>query len=91
MSEYIVQVKEGGEVTKVVIMAADRKTPTLAAANAAGFQFASKFKVKDRAEKIAKRVGGEVVNSYGGYVHGSKSSVAPLANKVNRSAPYKSM
>lgn len=88
MNEYIVQVKKGNEVTHVVIMAADRKTPTLTVASQQGFHYASKFKNKKRASDIAKRVNGEVVSSYGGYVNSSKSTVAPIANKVNRLTPY---
>ena len=90
-TEYIVQTKKGNEVTHVVVMAADRKTPTLTVASKEGFKYASKFKNKERAEKIAKKVDGEVVPSYGGYVNSTKTAVAPLANKVNRTTPYRTI
>jgi hypothetical protein len=92
MSEYIVQVKKGSEVTHVVIMAADRKTPTLSIASQQGFHYASKFKSKDRASKVAKRFeGGEVISSFGGFVNSTKSAVAPIQNKVNASKPYRTI
>jgi hypothetical protein len=91
MSEYIIQVKKGSEVVSVVIMEADRKTPSLTAATKHGFHYASKFKNKVRAQKIADKVKGEVVPSYGGYVNSTKSTVAPLANKVNDTKPYRTI
>lgn len=92
MSEYIVQIKKGNEVTHVVVMAADRKTPTTTVASSEGFRYASKFKNKERAAKVAAKFqGGEVVSSYGGYVNSTKSCVAPIANKVNRTTPYRTI
>lgn len=87
-AEYIVQVKKGNEVESVVIMAADRKTPTLTAATERGFHFASKFKSKDRAQAVAKKVNGEVVSSWGGFVSSTKSAVAPINNKVNSKTAF---
>jgi hypothetical protein len=83
MSEYIVQIQKNNEVTHVVIMASDRKTPTLTIASQQGFHYASKFKSKERAQKIADKVNGEVVPSFGGYVNSTKSSVGPKQGNVN--------
>ena len=91
MSEYIVQVKKNNEVTHVVIMAADRKTPTLTVASTEGFRYASKFKSKARAIKVAEKMGGEVVPSFGGFVNSTKSTVAPIANKVNGRPAYRTI
>lgn len=92
MAEYFIQIKKGNEVTHVVTMAADRKTPTLAVATTEGFKYASKFKVKDRALKVASKIqGAEVVPSFGGFVNSTKSSVAPIQSKVNGHSAYKTI
>jgi len=54
-------------------------------------QWASAFKSKARADALAKKVGGVVVPSYGMVPRSSKSSVAPVASKINRSSPYRSI
>jgi hypothetical protein len=92
MNEYIVEIKKGSEVTHVVVMKGDRKTPDLTVASATGYKYASKFKSKDRATKIAKKFEGGVVSpSFGGYVNSSKSTVAPIANKVNGAPAYRTI
>jgi hypothetical protein len=92
MNEYIIEVKKNNEVTHVVIMLGDRKTPSLTIASASGYKYASKFKSKVRAQKVAERYeGATVVSSFGGYVNSSKSTVAPIASKVNGKSAYKTM
>lgn len=52
--------------------------------------FATVFKGKDRAEKIAKKVGGTVDAFYGAPVKSNKSFVVPKQSPINRSSPYRS-
>lgn len=55
-------------------------------------EYATVFKSKDRAEAQAKRSDGEVESYYGAATpKGSKDSVAPKQNPVNKSAPYRSI
>lgn len=85
MAEYVIEVSnKDGEVTHLVVMNGDRKTTSLTIASKSGYEFASKFKVKERAEKIAKKIeGAKAVLSFGGYVNSTKSAVAPINGKVN--------
>lgn len=92
MNEYIIEIKYGNEVTHVVTLLGDRKTPALTVASYTGYKYATKFKVKARAQKVAdKLVGAVVVPSFGGYINSSKSTVAPVASKVNNKSVYRSI
>lgn len=93
MSEYLIEVQEYGEATHVVIVnIKNRKEHTLTVASADGYLHCTKFKNKGTATKLASKIpNAVVVPSYGGYVRSTKSSVAPLANKVNGSVPYRSI
>ena len=52
--------------------------------------FATVFKSKERATKIATKVGGVVEPFYGKPVVSNKSFVAPKQSKVNHTSPYRS-
>jgi preprotein translocase subunit SecD len=89
--EYLIEVKKGNEVTHVVNVLKD-KSVSLSVASYSGYQYATKFKVKDRALKVAAKIeGAQVVHSFGGYVNSSKTSVAPIQSKVNGKSAYRSI
>ncbi len=52
---------------------------------------ASVFKVKERAEKIAKKTGCYVEPFYGKVRMGNKDFVSPKKNPINRSKPYRTV
>lgn len=93
MNEYIIEVcNKNGEVTHLVVMLGDRKTPSLTIATPSGYRLASKFKVKERAKKVSDKFdGSRVVPSFGGYVNSTKTCVAPLKNKVNSAPAYRTI
>ena len=93
MAEYLIEIVQDTEVTHVVnVNIQNRKEATLSIASAAGYHHCTKFKVEKHALKVAaKFTGSRVVPSFGGYVNSTKSSVAPLANKVNGATPYRSI
>lgn len=93
MTEYLIEVLRDDNVTHVVAVDIKNRTKHhLYPATESGYRDATKFKVKDRAIAVAKKIPGtRVVPSYGGYVESSKSSVAPIAGKVNKFSPYRSM
>lgn len=53
--------------------------------------FATVFKGKERASKIAKKVGGDVEAFYGAPVKSNKSFVVPKQSLINSSSPYRSI
>ena len=55
------------------------------------FAFATVFKVKDRAERAAKRHGGVVEPFYGKAVTSNKSFVSPKQSPINKHSPYRSV
>ena len=93
MSEYLIEVLKDGDVTHVVGVDIKKRTSHhLYPATKQGYNDATKFKVKQRALDVAKKIpDARVVPSYGGYVESSKSSVAPIAGKVNKFGPYRSI
>ena len=89
--EYLIEVKKGNDVTHVVNVMRD-KSVSLSVASQAGYQYATKFKVKERALSVAAKIpGAVVVHSFGGYVNSSKTSVAPIQSKVNGKSAYRSI
>lgn len=87
MSEYLIEVNQNGRMNVVVVQRA-AKTTTLTS----DYKYGTKFKVKTRAEDIAKKIPGAcVVPSFGGYVNSTKSSVSPIQSKVNGSKPYRTI
>lgn len=52
--------------------------------------FASKFKAKQRAEAIARKVGMAVVPFWGGVVYSTKQEVKNGNGQINRRSPYRS-
>ena len=53
-------------------------------------KFASVFLSADKAAKLAEKMGGKVVPHYGFTPRSTKSTVAPVQNKINRRTPYRS-
>lgn len=82
MNEYIIIVAD-----KMVLVEKDRSI-----SKTTNFGFATKFKVKERAVKVANKiVGAEVVPSFGGFVYGTKRIVSPKQSPINKSQPYRSV
>lgn len=91
MNEYLIEVLKNNEVTHVVTIQGD-KSISLNVASETNYKYASKFKNKERAVKVAEKIdGARVVPSFGGYVNSTKTIVAPIRNKVNKSHFYKSI
>lgn len=90
MAEYLIEIVQDEEVTHVVnVNIKNRKESTLSVASASGYQYCTKFKNKETAEKVAKKhAGSRVVPSFGGYVNSTKSAVAPIGNKVNSKTAF---
>lgn len=79
---YTIEITEG----QWVVLTQGRATTTHS------FQYASVFKSKERADKIAKKVDGKVVSYYGSnVVQGSKKFVAPKQSPINKNSPYRSI
>ena len=56
------------------------------------YQFATIFKVRGRAEKVAANIANaKVVPFFGGIITSTKRYVAPPKSEVNRSRPYRSI
>lgn len=93
MAEYIIEVMKDSEVTHVVLVnIKNRKEHSLTIASQAGYQNCTKFKSKPTALKLAEKIpNAKVVPSFGGYVYGTKSSVAPLQSKINGHKPYRTI
>lgn len=84
MSEYLIEVKQNGKM-QVVVVQREAKTTTLTS----DYKYGTKFKSKERAVAVAKKIpGANVVPSFGGYVNSTKSSVAPIGNKVNTKTAF---
>jgi hypothetical protein len=82
MNEFIIVVQD-----KLVLVEKDGSTSTTL-----NFGFATKFKVKARAEKVAAKLeGAQVVPSFGGWIHGTKRTVVPKQSPINKSTPYRSI
>jgi hypothetical protein len=82
MNEFIIVVGD-----KMVLVEKDRSISFTA-----NFGFCTKFKVKDRAVRIANKIkDSKVVPSFGGFVYSSKYSVTPKQSPVNKSQPYRSI
>lgn len=76
--QAIIHVERDGRTTHLV--------PSVSA-----YRTCTKFKSKQRAELIAKKVpGAVVVPYYGVVVTSTKSSVTPKQSHINRSTPYRS-
>lgn len=91
MTEYLIEVVDAEqEVTHVLIVnIKNRKEWSLTSATKAGYEFCTKFKNKETAQKYANKINGaRVVPSFGGYVNSTKSAVAEKGNKVNSKTAF---
>jgi hypothetical protein len=55
------------------------------------YNFATVFRSREQAEKVAKKHGGQVEVFYGKMVAGSKGTVAPKQSPINKAAPYRTI
>lgn len=89
--EYLIEITDGTNVTHLVQVERDGVTSNVKATPSA-YSFCTKFKVKSRAENVAKKIpNARVVPSFGGFVYGTKSNVAAKASPINRSSAYRSI
>lgn len=93
MQEFIIEVFVGNDVTHVVsVEQQDRKKINVQAATKNGYLYATKFRSKAVAQQIADKVNGAKVSPWYGIVpSGTKDSVMPKQNKVNRTTPYRTI
>lgn len=89
--EYIIEIIAGKDITHTVKVERDG-TPSKLKVSTSAYEFATKFKVKERALKIAKGIpDSRVVPFFGGLVYSTKSSVAPKSRDNNKHSAYRSM
>ena len=92
MNEYIVEIFSGNNVTHVVsVEQQDRKKINVVQATESAYRYCTKFRNKQIAQKVADKVNGRVSPYYGVVQMGTKDSVAPKQNKVNRTTPYRTI
>lgn len=92
MVEYVIEILLGDELVELLHVEKDGRFSRIPA-TPAGYAHARKFRVKARAEAYAAKCAHttRVVGTYGGYVYGSKSTVAPIQSKVNKRPAYRSI
>lgn len=92
MVEYVIElVNSAGEVIALLHTERDG-THTRVKPSFDGYSHVKKYRVKERAEKVAaKFVDARLAQTYGGYVYGSKTSVAPKQSPINRRSVYRSI
>lgn len=91
MVEYVIELVNGGQVIALLHTERDGSL-TKVKPTQDGYAHVSKYRVKARAQKIAdKYSSARLAATYGGYVYGSKSTVAPVQSKVNRRSAYRSI
>jgi len=91
MVEYVIELLSGADVIALVHRERDGRL-TKVKPTPEAYAHVTKFRIKDRALAVAdKYPNARVAATYGGYVYGSKSSVAPLQSKINRRSSYRSI
>lgn len=91
MVEYIIEIVEGGEVAALIHTERDGSL-TRTKPSFDGYSHCKKYRIKERAEKVASKILNAVVSpTYGGYQYGTKRTVAPKQSKINRHSAYKSI
>lgn len=91
MVEYVIELVNGGFVVALVHREKDGRL-TQVKPSPEAYMHVSKFRVKERAQKVADKYhNARLAQTYGGYVYGSKTSVAPLQSKVNKRPAYRSI
>lgn len=91
MIEYVIELLNGTEVVALVHQERDGRVVTVKPSPAA-YAHVSKWRVKTRAERVAGAFpNARLAATYGGFVYGAKSSVAPVQSKINRRSIYKSI
>lgn len=91
MVEYVIELVEGDVVVALLHTERDgshsRVKPSFD-----GYSHVRKYRVKERAQKIADKFpGARLAQTYGGYAYGTKTSVAPLQSKINKRPAYRSI
>lgn len=86
---YAIEIFQNDQPTGVVTIKQDK---TIDIIKLASYQFATIFKVRERAEKMAAKIpNAKVVPFFGGIVTSTKRVVAPPQSKINGSRPYRSI
>lgn len=93
MNEYIVEVFNGNNVTHVVsVEQQNRKKVNVVHASESAYKYATKFRSKAIAQKVADQVNGAKVSPWYGIVPmGTKDSVAPKQSKINGHSAYRTI
>lgn len=90
MVEYVIEIVLGDAVQALVHVERDGRHTTTKP-TPAGYSHVSKFRIKERAEKVAaKHENARVVATYGGYIYGTKRQVVP-PQADNKRSPYRSI
>jgi hypothetical protein len=91
MVEYVIELINGDLVVALVHRERDGRLVTVKPSVEA-YMHVTKFRVKDRAQAVADKYhNARLAATYGGYVYGSKTTVAPVQSKINRRPAYKSI
>lgn len=92
MVEYVIEILLGDERIELLHVEKDGRFSRMPA-TPAGYAHVRKFRVKARAEAYAAKCSHttRLAATYGGYVYGSKTSVAPIQSKVNKRPAYRSI
>lgn len=90
MVEYVIEIVLNDAVEALIHVERDGRHTTVKP-TVQGYSHVSKFRVKERAEKVAaKHENSRVVATYGGFVYGTKRLVSPKQPDRKRS-PYRSI
>lgn len=91
MVEYVIELLRGESVFALVHTERDGKE-VLIAPTRESYSHVRKYRVKARAQKVAdKYPNSRLAATYGGFIYGSKTTVAPIQSKVNRRSNYRSI
>jgi hypothetical protein len=91
MVEYVIELVNGDVVVALVHRERDGRLVTVKPSVDA-YMHCTKFRIKDRAQAVAdKYPNARLAATYGGFVYGSKTTVAPIQSKVNKRPAYRSI
>ena len=91
MNEYIIEIMSGDAVAALLHIERDGRKSRLSA-TATNYMYVRKFRSRDAAVRAAAGTSeARIVPSYGGYIAGTKRTVAPVQPKRNKSSPYRTI